>query len=225
MQSKYFVAKMNLEEKRVARQKESAELVASSQATDLMCPICLDMCNMITVINCCKHTFCFHCISVWGKITPTCPLCKLGFTEAKCAETHCTAEELFLPTILVDLDSDDEASNILQLDDDDNSSIVETYSEMGDFIVASEDLDSDDYEEDTEADRILDMADEVFLKQKRRKLLPHLPELDFHDIAADVRLPRPCFRESQSHADIVLVESSNCSVIGFDAFIFHGGIR
>ena len=170
MKSRYFVAKMNLEEKRVAHQNDSADVVAYPQSTDQTCPICLDVCSMISVINCCKHSFCFHCISAWGKITPTCPLCKLGFKEAKCAATHSTTEKIFLPVISIDLFGDDEEPNTLLVDDDDNSSILETYSEMGDFIVASEDLDSDDYEEETEADKILDMADEVFLKRKRRKL-------------------------------------------------------
>jgi hypothetical protein len=44
-----------------------------------LCAICLDDCLHQCSPNACKHSFCFLCISQWGKMSPICPLCKIEF--------------------------------------------------------------------------------------------------------------------------------------------------
>jgi hypothetical protein len=44
-----------------------------------LCAICLDDCLNQCSPSGCKHTFCFLCISEWGKLSPICPLCKIEF--------------------------------------------------------------------------------------------------------------------------------------------------
>lgn len=211
-------------EKDVARSKEPVD-PAFPQPTDQTCPICLDTCNKTSTIDCCKHIFCFLCISAWGKITPTCPLCKLSFKMAKCKEMYSSDEQIFLPPAALDMANFEEATDILDLDDEDRSNIAHTYHEMDDFIVASEDLDSDDYDEETEADRILDMADEVLLPRKRRKLPPRLSESSLYERTVAVHFSRPSYLRSHGNADPLPAESSSSSLTSFDAFAFHSDIK
>lgn len=44
-----------------------------------VCAICLDICVNQCSPNDCSHQFCYVCISLWGKVSPICPLCKVEF--------------------------------------------------------------------------------------------------------------------------------------------------
>eukprot|EP00750_Incisomonas_marina_P021930 INCI4798.2.p1 GENE.INCI4798.2~~INCI4798.2.p1 ORF type:complete len:363 (+),score=72.07 INCI4798.2:93-1181(+) len=50
------------------------------------CAICLDEIEVRGVIDCCSHSFCFDCISMWGKKQRTCPCCKRKWRRVKRAK-------------------------------------------------------------------------------------------------------------------------------------------
>ena len=53
------------------------------------CGICLS--NIIiqgTLVNICKHEFCFKCIIRWAKIQTVCPFCKREFTQIRNEDTN-----------------------------------------------------------------------------------------------------------------------------------------
>jgi hypothetical protein len=90
--SKYFPSKRSLED---PTEDRAAKIVSQYKRSKLqrqlnegreeeinqvpLCAICLDSCRNQCSPNGCHHTFCFPCISEWGKVTPVCPLCKIEF--------------------------------------------------------------------------------------------------------------------------------------------------
>lgn len=47
------------------------------------CPICLHHCVDPTILDNCKHIFCFECITEWTRLKPECPLCKCALLKLK----------------------------------------------------------------------------------------------------------------------------------------------
>ena len=47
------------------------------------CPVCQETSpdHMISVIDGCKHAFCFECISFWMDVSNKCPVCKKPFEQ------------------------------------------------------------------------------------------------------------------------------------------------
>ena len=48
---------------------------------DKICRICLGVIKKLTKLNKCEHEFCFACITEWGKVSNTCPICKNDFSK------------------------------------------------------------------------------------------------------------------------------------------------
>jgi Zinc finger, C3HC4 type (RING finger) len=170
MQSRHFLTKRVKKELRTACSAKLSDDKVFVTANDSICPICLEACNEISNIDCCRHAFCFSCISSWGKISPKCPLCKLSFKSATYLEALTNTEKIFRPVIEVSID-DELEEDILDLGDEDDAFSISHGYEMDGFVVSEESLDYDDYDDLTEADIILQRADSVILSRKRRKLL------------------------------------------------------
>ena len=170
MQSRHFLTKKKKKELPAECSTKLNDDKRFFSQNDSICPICLEICYEISNIDCCRHTFCFSCISSWGKISPRCPLCKLSFKSATYLEALTNTEKTFKPIVVQSID-DELEEDILDLgDEDDDFSISHGY-EMDGFVVSEESLDYDDYDDPTEADMILHRADSVILSRKRRKLL------------------------------------------------------
>lgn len=177
MQSRHFLTKKIKQNLRNALVGKSNHAFTRPSPNESTCPICLDPCEEVSTIDSCKHVFCFPCISAWGKITPRCPLCKLTFENATCAATFLNPERVFKTQVLIQ-PSDEVDDDILDLEEDhDDSSITFGY-EMDGFVVAEESIDYDYDEDMLDSDRILDRADEVLLRRKRRKLAPSSPDVE-----------------------------------------------
>ena len=170
MQSRHFLTKRMKKELHTACSAKLNDDKVFVTANDSICPICLEACNEISNIDCCRHAFCFSCISSWGKISPKCPLCKLSFKSATYLEALTNTEKIFRPVIQVSID-DELEEDILDLGDEDDAFSISHGYEMDGFVVSEESLDYDDYDDLTEADIILQRADSVILSRKRRKLL------------------------------------------------------
>eukprot|EP01101_Sappina_pedata_P000778 TRINITY_DN10969_c0_g1_i1.p1 TRINITY_DN10969_c0_g1~~TRINITY_DN10969_c0_g1_i1.p1 ORF type:complete len:293 (-),score=62.69 TRINITY_DN10969_c0_g1_i1:63-941(-) len=67
--------------RRTARslKKSNTSLIEQIPTGPFDCGICLDDIELMGSIECCKHPFCFDCITEWSKIANTCPLCKARF--------------------------------------------------------------------------------------------------------------------------------------------------
>jgi Ring finger domain len=176
MQSRHFLTKKIKQNLRNALAGKPNQAFTRPSPNESTCPICLDPCEEVSTIDSCKHVFCFPCISAWGKITPRCPLCKLSFEKAICAATLSNPEKVF-KTQVFEQPPDEIDEDILDLEEDhDDSSITFGY-EMDGFVVSEESVDYDFDEEISDSDRILDRADEVLLRRKRRKLVASTPEV------------------------------------------------
>lgn len=164
MQSKYFSSKKR-------SNPDKSELVDLAAPLDNICPICLDCCSDITTIDGCKHLFCFSCITSWAKITNKCPLCKIQIL--KCATikmAKCLPLKTFIPDLKQQKDEEDIGDQSNAEEEYEDALSISGYESDDGFIVNDWYLEHDELEDETESDRILDMADRTLLPRKRRKI-------------------------------------------------------
>jgi hypothetical protein len=157
------------------------KIILSAATDDSTCPICLESCTETTEIDCCRHLFCFPCISHWGKIAACCPLCKLEFKKATCTAISGSLErKSFVPQrpATLSLMVDESESN--DEDDGEEEEVDQNFGyEIDGFVVDEQHedcLEYDHWEDETEEDRILDRADEILLFRTRRRKKSNLRE-------------------------------------------------